>query len=81
MSRFHHNIVVLVHQFDMKTPIEQFDLETAKDCLERISLNFNHLDNANENLFSYDAANGDNFKGLFYTVNSLNIILCNHKSG
>ena len=81
MSRFHHDIVVLIHQFNMETPIQNIDLKIVKICLESISLSFNHLDNGNDNILSCDAANGDTYKGLYFTVNFLNSLLYNLNSG
>ena len=64
MSRYHHNIVVLARHFNMETPMEKLNLVSVEYCLESISLNFSHLNNAKDSRFPRDRAHGDTFKVL-----------------
>ena len=77
MSRFYHDIAVLVHRYNMEILMEKVNLVLMEECLESISLNLFHLDNTKDNIFSCDETCGDTFKGLFLTVNSLKSLLCN----
>ena len=81
MSSFHEDIEGLVHSFNMKTPIENFNLVSLEEYVESNSLNFSHLDSGKYNIFSCDQSNGDTFKGLILKVNSLKSLLCVHNYG
>ena len=80
MSRFHKDVAGLVHSFNMETQVQTLNSVSLEQYLKEISLNFSHFDSSSDNIFSGDKANGDTFKELLLTVNSLKSLLCIHNS-
>ena len=76
MSRFHHDIIVVVHYFNMEIPMQNFNLVSVEECLKSISLNLSHLEIAKDDILLCGQAHGDTFKRFFLTVNSLLSLLC-----
>ena len=75
MSEFHKDIATLVHNFDMESPMENFNSMSKKQCLKEIILHFTHLDSGTDNIFSGDQDTGDTFKEFFLIVNSSKSLL------
>ena len=69
LSRFHHQIPVIVHEFSIDSPIDKLLFKTNIECVQYLTENFTYLDGTNENIFACNAHNS-----------TFNVLLMNTKS-